>query len=135
MYTEEKQVIGAAIVDGISVEGHSAEALTYKDVKFLNALYIHLKSKLSKETGLLDENASGEAVVNRQINLVEAIFNLKKKQETERLNAAEQKQFRERVKKVIAAKKEEAFKGQSLEQLEALLNGGPVADVDTPVEG
>lgn len=133
MYADEKQIIGAAIVDGIVIEGMSVEQLMYQDVKGLNSLYIGLKQGLSKEAGLLDEKASGEALVNRKINLVEAIFTLKKKQQEERLAEAERKAFRERVKKVIAAKKEEAFKGQSLEALEALL--GTTPEVETPVEG
>lgn len=133
MYSDEKQVIGAAIVDGIVVEGLTAEALMYQDVKALNSLYIGLKKGLSKEAGLLDEKASGEALVNRKINLVEAVFTLKQKQQEERLAEAERKAFRERVKKVIAAKKEEAFKGQSLEALEALLGSTPEAEA--PIEG
>ena len=133
MYAEEKQVIGAAIVDGIVVEGMSVEQLMYQDVKALNSLYIGLKKQLSRETGLLDEKASGEALVNRKINLVEAVFTLKQKQQEERLADAERKAFRERVKKVIAAKKEEAFKGQSLEALEALLGSTP--EVEAPIEG
>ncbi len=133
MYADEKQVIGAAIVDGIVVEGMSVEQLMYQDVKGLNGLYIGLKKQLSREAGLLDEKASGEALVNRKINLVEAVFTLKAKQQEERLAAAERTAFRERVKKVIAAKKEEAFKGQSLEALEALLGTAP--EVEAPVEG
>lgn len=133
MYADEKQVIGAAIVDGIVVDGMSVEQLMYQDVKGLNSLYIGLKKGLSKEAGLLDEKASGEALVNRKINLVEALFTLKKKQQEERLAEAERKAFRERVKKVIAAKKEEAFKGQSLEALEALL--GTTPEVADPIAG
>lgn len=133
MYTEEKQVIGAAIVDGIVIEGMSVEQLMYQDVKALNSLYINLKKGLSKEAGLLDEKASGEALVNRKINLVVAVFTLKKKQQEERLAEAERKAFRERVKRVIAAKKEEAFQGQSLEALEALL--GTTPEVEAPVAG
>ena len=116
-----------------SVSCMSVEQLMYLDVKQLNSLYIGLKKQLSREAGLLDEKASGEALVNRKINLVEAIFTLKKKQQEERLAEAERKAFRERVKKVIAAKKEEAFQGQSLEALEALL--GTTPEVEAPVAG
>lgn len=81
--------------------------------------------KAAKKTGLetLGETkeTKEEALAKEKMELIRHIYEVKEKEELERLDAKKEKEKKDRVRELIAKKKDAALENLSVEELEKLL--------------
>ena len=86
----------------------------------LDTLYKALKGERKLEEGLLSSPTDADRLLDLQLEIVKDVFETRQAEIEARKNAAERKARKERLLEIMADKQDEALKGMSLEELQAL---------------
>lgn len=100
----------------------SVEDLFNLSTTELNTIYKTLNSELGKNVeDLLGGESSVDKELKNKMKIVKEIFNDKVKEQKEKEKALIEKQRKERIKEIIAQKKDDDLSSKSIEELEAML--------------
>lgn len=88
----------------------------------LDVVYKELKSKVKESSdSLLKEVSTEDKELKNKIEIVKTIFEDKKTEAVQKEQALAEKQRKERIKELIAQKKDQDLVDKSIEELEAML--------------
>lgn len=88
----------------------------------LDVVYKELKSKVKESSvSLLKEISTEDKELKNKIEIVKTIFEDKKTEAVQKEQALAEKQRKERIKELIAQKKDQDLVDKSIEELEAML--------------
>lgn len=100
----------------------SVEDLFNLSTTELNTIYKTLNSELGENVeDLLGGESSVDKELKNKMKIVKEIFNDKVKEQKEKEKALIEKQRKERIKEIIAQKKDDDLSSKSIEELEAML--------------
>lgn len=102
----------------------TAEDLYDLSVQELDKIFKSLNAqvKASKEESLLDVKSAEDVILDAKIAIIKHIVTEKQEEFKARAEAAEKKARNQRIKEIIASKKDAALQDMSIEQLEAMLS-------------
>ncbi len=100
----------------------SVEDLWDLKVEELDKIFktLNAQVKLAKEESLLSAKTAEEKTLEAKINIIKHIVNVKQEEAAIAKQRVENKQKREQILSLIADKQNEAMKGMSIEQLQAM---------------
>lgn len=100
----------------------SVEDLWDLKVEELDVIFktLNAQAKLAKEESLLSVKTTEEKTLEAKINIIKHIVNVKQEEAALAKQRVENKQKREQILSLIADKQNEAMKGMSIEQLQAM---------------
>ena len=100
----------------------SVEDLWDLKVEELDVIFktLNAQVKLAKEESLLSVKTTEEKTLEAKINIIKHIVNVKQEEAALAKQRVENKQKREQILSLIADKQNEAMKGMSIEQLQAM---------------
>lgn len=100
----------------------SVEDLFNLSTTELNTIYKTLNSELGENVeDLLGGESSVDKELKNKMGIVKEIFNDKVREQKEKEEALIEKQRRERIKEIIAKKKDDDLSSKSIEELESML--------------
>lgn len=100
----------------------SVEDLWDLKVEELDVIFktLNAQVRLAKEESLLSAKTAEEKTLEAKINIIKHIVNVKQEEAALAKQRVENKQKREQILSLIADKQNEAMKGMSIEQLQAM---------------
>ena len=100
----------------------SVEDLWDLSVDNLDSIFktLNAQAKKSSEESLLAKKSSADAVLDRKIEIIKHIVNVKLEEAAQREVAAEKREQRRKIDAVLASKREKELEGKSIEELEAM---------------
>lgn len=102
----------------------SVEDLWDLSVKSLDLVYKSLNSELKQvqEESLLDIKTESDKELDLKIEIIRYIVGVKLEEEKSRLKSKEQKEQKQKILEVLAAKQDQELNNKSVEELQAILN-------------